>query len=252
MADVRIGTVDLPDRMEREHYFRELTYLEVSSLFAGPVNASVLGKWSGITPKDAVGLVAPFVLTHRQPPKGSKLWAHDLSSGDFRDSGLGRVALGQLRDAVGKLGARHAVFRSPPLFAASQANRDTLKAFFSEVATEEAVGASRVWVPDGLWDARTAVKFATEIGVICAIDPLAREPGQPLESFLDFEVEALYLRIIGLNSPLGAEKQDDLVALVEHYEAIPLTIAFDSPSRWQDARNLKSLLDLEGASADDS
>ncbi|MCW5800782.1 MAG: DUF72 domain-containing protein [Deltaproteobacteria bacterium] len=245
MADVRIGTVDLPDRMERDRYFQELDYLELSALFAGPLNSAVLAKWAAVTPKDTVGLVAPFVLTHRQPPRGSKLWAHDLSVGDFRDSGLGRVALGQLGEAITKLGARCAVFRSPPLFAASQANRDTLKKFFTELATPEAVGG-RVWVPDGLWDARTAVKFATEIGVTAAIDPLAREPGQPLESFFDLEASSLYFRITGLNQPLSAEKQDDLAALVEHYQAIPLTVAFDSPSRWQDARALRSLL-REGA-----
>lgn len=240
--DVRIGTVDLPDRMEREHYFKELDFLELSAMFAGPINSAILTKWAAVIPRDTVGLVAPFVLTHRQPPKGTKLWAHDLAVGDFRDSGLGRVALGQFGDALVKLRARCAVFRSPSLFAASQANRDALTKFFAEIATPQTVGGARVWIPDGLWDARTAVKFATELGVTCAIDPLAREPGQPLESFMDFEAPSLYFRITGLGQALSAEKQDDLAALIEHYQAIPLTIAFDSPSRWQDARSLKSLL----------
>lgn len=254
MADVRIGTVDLPDRMERETYFRELDYLELSALFAGPVNPGVIAKWATLTPKNAVGLVAPWVLTHRQPPKAPRLWAHDTSVGDFRDSGLGRIALGQLADAIGKLGACAAVFRSPPLFAPSAANRDQLKRFFSEIATPESLGgANRVWIPDGLWESRSAVKLATELGIVCAFDPLVLEPGEPLETHYDLEAPSLYFRISGLGhtGTISSEKQEDLAALVEHYEGRPLTIVFDSPQRWQDARNFKKLLG-EGAAEEAS
>ena len=33
---------------------------------------------------------------------------------------------------------------------------DRLRAFFGELATEEALGTSRVWIPDGLWEPRAA------------------------------------------------------------------------------------------------
>jgi predicted kinase len=58
---------------------------------------------------------------------------------------------------------------------------------------------------------------------------------------------ALYFRIanIGQAGTLRSEKQEDLAALTEHYEDLPLTIVFESPSRWQDARNLKKLLEEE-------
>lgn len=237
--------------MDREAYFRELDYLELSALFAGPVNPGVIAKWATITPRDSVGLVAPWVLTHRQPPKAPRLWAHDPNVGDFRNSDLGRIALGQLGDALAKLHARAAIFRSPPLFAPSAANRDQLKMFFTEVATPESVGGvSRVWIPDGLWESRAAVKLATEIGIVCAFDPLVLEPGQPLEIHFDLEAPSLYFRVTGLghSGTIGSEKQEDLVALAEHYEDRPLTIVFDSPQRWQDARNFKKLL-AEGAAA---
>lgn len=247
MAEARIGTVDIPDRTDRARYFRELDFLELSALFAGPLKPSALASWAEIAPKGSIALVAPYVLTHRKPPKGAKLWPNDPTSGDFRDSAPGRVALAQLRAAVDQLGASHVVFKSPPLFAASAANRDTLKKFFAEVATEEALGAPRVWVPDGLWDLRTAITFAAEIDVICAWDPLVRDPGQPPEVHYDLDVSELYLRIAGLGrtGPLRSERQDDLLMLLESYEEVPATIAFESPERWKDARNLKK--SLEGA-----
>ena len=73
------------------------------------------------------------------------------------------------------------------------------------------------------------------------------EPGQPPEIYYDLELPALYLRISGLgrSGPIRSEHLEDLAALVEHYEDLAATIAFESPARWQDARNLKKL--LEGA-----
>jgi hypothetical protein len=136
------------------------------------------------------------------------------------------------------------VFRSPPLFAPSIANREQLRRFFGELATEAAVGAPRVWLPDGLWEPRIAVKFATEIGVTCAIDPLIHDPSTPAEVYEDLEAPALYFRIAGIGraGPIRTEKLEDLAGLVEHYRDIPLTIAFASTARWQDARNFKKLL----------
>ncbi|HEY0195211.1 MAG TPA: hypothetical protein VGC42_29050 [Kofleriaceae bacterium] len=253
MPTVRVGTVDLPERIEREPYFRTLRYLELSALFAAPLKAVSLTKWKAAAPAHSLGLVAPWVLTQRKPPRSDRSWHHDASVGDFRDSGHGRSALAAFRDAVAALSARHAVFRSPPQFAPSQANRDRLKQFFTEIATEESVGTSRVWVPDGLWEARGAVKFATELGVICAIDPLVYDPMTPEEVYEDLEASALYFQVTGLGrtGPIRSEKLDDLAALVEHYESIDLTIAFASPSRWKDARNFQTLLG-DSASSDEA
>jgi Protein of unknown function DUF72 len=258
MPPVRIGTVDLPDRLERERYFRELSYLELSALFAGPLKAPALAKWTQPAPSgdgagagtvNSIGLVAPWVLTQRKPPTAPRLWHHDATVGDFRDSAHGRSALLAFRQAVTAITASHVVFRSPPLFAPSSANRDRLTQFFAEVATPEAVGATRVWVPDGLWEPRTAVNFATELGVVCAIDPLVYDPNRPDEVYEDLAAPALYFRVGGLGraGAIRAEKLEDLAALVEHYQDqdIDLTIAFASPARWTDARNFKKL--LEGA-----
>jgi uncharacterized protein YecE (DUF72 family) len=249
MAPLRIGTVDLPPRLEREHYFRHLSYLELSALFHGPLRPGAIAKWQSVAPPRSVGLVAPWVLTQRKPPGPGPSWPHDATVGDFRNSGAGLAATGALRDAVTALTADPVLFRSPPLFAPSSANRDQLRRFFGEVATEEAIGAPRVWLPDGLWEPRIAVSFATEIGVICAIDPLVYDPSLPGEVYEDLEAPALYFRIsgIGRSGPIRSEKLEDLAGLTEHYKDIALTIAFASAQRWKDARNFKKLLgDGEG------
>jgi len=250
MPPVRIGTVDLPERIERSHYFDELSYLELSALFTGPLKAAALARWKETAPAQALGLVAPWVLTQRKPPKSDRLWHHDAAVGDFRDSVLGRSALGALHDVVNAVTASHAIFKSPALFAPSMANREQLRRFFGEVATEAAVGgAARVWIPDGLWEPRAAVAFATSLGVTCAIDPLVFDPNTPAEVYEDLEAPALYFRISGLGhaGPLPAGRLEDLAALAEHYQAVDLTLAFASPTRWLDARNFKKF--LEGASS---
>lgn len=245
--DTRIGTVDIPERTDRERYFRELTYLELSALFAGPLKPSAISRWAELAPKGALGLVAPWVLTHRKPPTGTKLWQHDHTVGDFRESAPGRVALDELRRAVELTGASYAIFQSPPLFAPSAANRETLAKFFGEIATEEAVGTERVWIPDGLWETRSAVAFATEHGVLCAFDPLVIDPNQPHEIYFDLDVPALYLRIsnLGRAGTMRPEQLEQLAILLEQYEDTFATLAFASHARWQDARNIKKLLSGE-------
>jgi len=162
-----------------------------------------------------------------------------------------RATIPLFREAITTVRAGFAVFRPPLSFAPSQANRDQLARFFGEIATEEAIGAKRVWVPDGLWDTRTAVKLARELGVVCAFDPLVRAPEDPPEIHDDLDLDELYIRISGLgrSGPIRSEKQEDLITLLMEYSGLPATIVFDSPSRWADARNLKKL--LEGVELDD-
>jgi uncharacterized protein YecE (DUF72 family) len=243
---IRVGTVDVPPRVERERYFAELNYIELSALFAGPLKPSVLGKWGEVAPEDVIGLVAPFPLTHRKPPTGTKLWPHDASTGEFRDSPIARASLGPLSEAIAELHAHSVVFRSPEQFSPSAGNRDQLKRFFGEVAVF-AAPIQRVWVPGGLWNVRTALKLANELGVTCAFDPMVREPGEPPEVHYDLEAESLYLRIEtpGRSGPIRAEKLDELADLVTHYEDRELTVVFATPDRWSDARNFKKLLDAD-------
>jgi hypothetical protein len=245
MDQLSIGTADIPARIEREKYFAELSYVELSVLFAGPVKPGVISRLAAVAPPRTCGLVAPFVFGHRTAPRAPQVWPHDATTGDFRDSPLVRATLPALHEAVTALTARCVVVRSPDTLSPSAANRDRLRAFFSEIATADAIGAERVWQPGGLWSVRTAVKLATELGVTCAFDPLVRDPGEPLEIYFDLDAPSLYFRIEGAGraGAIRSERLDDLAELIEHYQERPITIAFASPNRWQDARNLKRLLE---------
>jgi uncharacterized protein YecE (DUF72 family) len=233
----------VPARVERDRYFRELSYLELSVLFAGPVKPGVLAKWADVAPKQSIGLTAPFSLTHRKPPSGTKLWPHDASTGDFRISDVSRAALVQLREAVALLDARCVVFRSAESFSPSEANRDQLRRFFAELATPDAVATDRVWVPGGLWEPRSAVTFANELEVTAAHDPLVRAPGELLDPFEGLEADSLYFRIEGAGraGAIRTERLEDLAALIEGHD-VPVTVVFASPERWADARTFKKLL----------
>jgi hypothetical protein len=223
----QVGTVDIPERVERAQYFRELSYLELSVLFDTTLKESTRDKWAAVAPAGTLGLVAPRAA---------------LGARETLDVA---PALQVLHDAVARLAASCAVFRSPPLFAPSQAHRDRLQTFFTEVATAERVGCERVWVPDGLWEPRAAVKLATELGVACAFDPLVREPGMPPEIYEDLDAPSLYFRIeaLGRAGTIGDEPLEDLAALVEHYEDRTIRIVFASRERWRDARNFKKRLE---------
>jgi uncharacterized protein YecE (DUF72 family) len=220
-----------------------MSYLELSVLFAGPVKPGVLGKWAEIAPKKSIGLVAPFSLTHRKPPPGAKHWPHDPSTGDFRISDAAREAVQPLREAVAQLDARYVVFRSPETFSPSAGNRDALARFFGELATTDAIGTRRIWVPGGLWEPRAAVKFANELDIVCALDPLVHAPGETVDPYEGLETNELYFRIEGAGraGPIRNERLEDLAALIESYEATPVTVVFASPERWADARNFKKL-----------
>ena len=205
------------------------------------MKAGVLAKWAEVAPPQTIGLVAPFPLTHRQAPSSAKPWSHDATTGDFRLGEPAREALAVLREAITTVRARCVVFRSPENFSPSAANRDQLKRFFEEVTLD----VERVWVPGGLWDVRAAVKLASELAVTPAFDPLVRDPAEPAEIYDDLEAPSLYLRVEGAGraTAIRNEQLEDLAALLEHYEDLPVTVAFASPQRWQDARNLKKLLD---------
>jgi hypothetical protein len=217
---VCVGTVDVPERVDRTRYFEELDYLELTLLARGEVTTKTRDRWAASCPRDVIGLVVTTEL---------------------------RTLPASLVADVTAFGATCVVFPSPALFSPSQAHRDQLKAFFNETATAERVATDRVWVPDGLWEPRAAVKLATELGVACAFDPLVREPGTPPELYDELDTTNLYFRVEAPHRPdtLGAEHLEELALLVEHYEARSakrIRVAFATRNRWRDALAFRKLV----------
>jgi hypothetical protein len=227
---VCVGTVDVPERVDRTRYFEQLDYLELTLLARGEVTPKTRDRWAASCPRNVVGLVV---------------------STEFRTLPVTLVA------DVTAFGATCVVFPSPPLFSPSQAHRDRLKAFFHEIASVEHVTTSRVWVPDGLWEPRDAVKLATELGVACAFDPLVRAPGTPPEIYDELDATDLYFRVEAPHRPetLGSEQLEELALLVEHYEARSVSrirVAFATRNRWRDALAFRKLILAGPASTESS
>jgi hypothetical protein len=88
------------------------------------------------------------------------------------------------------------------------------------------------------------VKFATELGIVCAVDPLVQAPGDQADPLDDLDAASLYFRVenAGRAGTIRSERLEELAALLEGYDDRDLTVVFASAERWSDARNFKKLL----------
>ncbi len=253
MSNVRIGTVDLPQKGGWDGYWKRLGYLELSGLHATPAKAITIAKWAAACPAGKLGLVAPWVITHAtQPTHGSSGWQQAKGGGEFRDSGATRAAITSLAETAAALSARSVIFMAPHGLSPSAHNREVLKKFFAEIAPAEAfAGRQRVWVPSGLWSTPTAAIFAAELGVTCAIDPLIDDPELPIERIADLPGEAIYMRPLGMGraGTISADRLDQLSMLIDCFADV--TVAFGTAERFKDAMNLSRLRGPETGDDDD-
>jgi uncharacterized protein YecE (DUF72 family) len=193
MSDsVHVGTADLPQGIGWERYFEKLAFVETTILAEKSARPSVLARWRSAAP-------GPGAFAVVAPPIDQKVAPFLVASAALQPSVL--------------------VFRTPASFSPSAHNRDALKRYFEEMPEVDAV---RVWQPDGLWDARTAVKLATEMGVVFGVDPLVRDPTkEPPGFFTSLEVPEMYFRITGLGRgarKLASSQLDELCDIVGAYE----------------------------------
>jgi uncharacterized protein YecE (DUF72 family) len=257
MSELRIGTVDLPPRTGMEHYFKALSTVEISALVAAAMKPGTLVKWKASVPARSIGLHAPWVITHRKNLTGNDERKADAGSGDFRDSPVVQQALAELAQAADAIDAWSVIFPSPPLFSPSQANRDQLRKFFNDVAPASMfAGRARVWLPDALWEPVAAVRFATELGVLCAVDPLVKDLAYRPGVYSELDTDHAYLRVLGLGrtGPLRQDNQDELATIAASYKST--TVIFATAERWKDAKNFKrnilELADLDGGDDEDA
>lgn len=182
--NVIVGCAGLPRGQGWPRYFQRLPYLELGALLAGPVRSTVLRRWRAASPRvGAFGVVAPAIITHTPGPRGfgPRGWpvppgrGHEI--GGFRISEPVTAAVTAHLHALELLDAAAAVYRTPPDFSPSTANRDAMRRFFAEVMPASVVGDRlRVWQPSGLWEPPAAHAFARELGILCALDPLGADP----------------------------------------------------------------------------
>lgn len=220
---VIVGCAGLPRGQGWPRYFQRLPYLELGALLAGPVRSTVLRRWREAASRPhAFGVVAPALITHTPGPRGfgPRGWPvppgrpHDV--GGFRASAEVASAHAAHLTALDILDSEVAIYRTPPDFSPSVANREAMRRFFAEVMTAEVAGPRvRVWHPSGLWDPPAAHAFARELGILCALDPLGADPTRDFAAWWDaFEGDDAYFSIAGIGRGRRTPP-DQLEALAE-------------------------------------
>ena len=204
---VIVGCAGLPRGLGWPRYFQRLPYLELGALLAGPVRSTVLRRWRTTAPRaGAFGVVAPALITHTPGPRGfgPRGWpvppGRPFDVGGFKASPEVAAAHAAHLNALELLDAAAAVYRTPPDFSPSAANREAMRRFFSEVMTAEVAGERlRVWHPSGLWEPPAAHAFARELGIVCALDPLGADPtNEHAAWWAELEGDDAYFTITGL------------------------------------------------------
>lgn len=200
---VHVGCADLPHGVGWDRYFSKLGFVETSVVTRSNARPAVLAKWRASAPGPAAfAVVAPEITSN---PLGVARGVEPLVT------------------AAKALEAGALVFRTSPSFSPSAGNRELLRRLFAEVVTPEVAGtATRVWLPEGLWDTRTAVKLASEMGVVFGCDPLVRDQTRdPPDFFASLEVPDVYFRVTGLGRGgrrLASSQVDELVDITGAYE----------------------------------
>jgi uncharacterized protein YecE (DUF72 family) len=258
---VIVGCAGLPRGLGWPRYFQRLPYLELGALLAGPVRSTVLRRWRSAAPsRGAFGVVAPAVVTHSPGPRGfgPRGWpvppgrAHEV--GGFRNTEW--VAAGHVAHmtALDLLDASAAVYRTPPDFSPSAANRDAMRRFFSEVMTAEVAGERlRVWHPSGLWEPPVAQAFAHELGILCALDPLGADPtGEHLAWWSSVEGDDAYFTISGLGRGRRTppDRLEELAEIASRFQRAWVVFATSEP--FPDAIRFSGLVSDTGRPADDA
>lgn len=132
-------------------------------------------------------------------------------------------------------------FRSPVGFSPSTRNRDAMRRFFEEIVGD--VDLLCVWTPGGLWDREDAQDWASELGLVLAVDPF-------LEA--EFPTLAPGPAYCVLTGPWGGRRRfsdDDLEAFLDFAADHdgPVHAVFRGAERFFWAERLKGMRDaLQG------
>ncbi len=231
MADISIGCSGFVGG--REAYWHVADLVELLGPHHGaPKRAPLrkLRKQAG--PDKGIIVVASQLVTHPAEDPAFRFDRQAMPSGPcglLRDTEAVAAGWQSTVQAAEACEAQGVLLRTPPAFTPSTAHRAAL-ARFTEAALADLSGRALAWDPAGLWEPEEAAALATELGLVCAVDPLRDEPAEgPLA----------YFRLRGLLR----YSDDDLLDVLEHAADFDRAwVLFDHPDRLRDAKRAKRLL----------
>lgn len=250
--NVSVGCSDLPPGLRRKRYFQRLHYLDIRGTRIRVPKNSALDNWRVEAGDNGrFGLYAPQVITDKPGRKGyaqakKKLSPKNLAlAGGFRNTEVVTRSVQSIANACTRVNADIVIFRSPPEFVPSAHNRDTLHAFFNDVAPQELFGdTARVWEPTGLWESASAARFAADHQLVLACDPLSNDPLAGTEnSWATLPTSQVYFQITGLGKKhqrFDEYALEPLFDLITRYERA--WVVFSHDHKYPDAIRCHRLL----------
>ena len=155
-------------------YFRALPLLEVQKTFYQPPRTSTADRWRAEAPKNFEFTVKAWqLMTHEATSPTYRRMRRKLSVGESRKAGgfrwndLTRQAWEVTVDIARRLRADKIVFQTPASFHDTEANRDRLRTFFSEIERD---GLICIWEPRG-WGEQDAGDLCADLGLVHCVDP---------------------------------------------------------------------------------
>jgi len=167
--------------MQRPNGIEDLTAVELLCGASNLPRGSVLSRWRGQLPAQAVSVLCA-------PRSFMDPGSDDVRNGPFFPLAVALDVWKRMDAARDRLGATAVLLRTGPRFRPTDKNREFLVAFGLAVAQPD---VRIVWSPSGLWDSQDLQEVAAAASMHVATDPVADGAFDPVSDWQYFRVRGL-------------------------------------------------------------
>ena len=172
MVDLRIGCGPYPQKQKRYH--ETFGCVEITDTFFEPVRESTARRWAGAAPGDFHFVLTAWRWLTLEPldERGEAPLGRSRGEfGLFRPTDANRAAWDVVSASAVALGAAALLFKTPPTFTPTDANRTNLQTFVGDIVGSRPWNG--VWEARGIWQPGEAAAIGDEVGLTVVVDPFA-------------------------------------------------------------------------------